>query len=84
MQTTIPPHHLQACVQALARADASDEMRPLACDLLTRLIRLNDTGRLSRDVLMLALDSLALVPELESHLEPLRIHAGTSKPADLG
>ncbi|RCW63643.1 hypothetical protein [Pseudorhodoferax soli] len=83
MQPNIPRDQLEQCLSALAHAEASDEMRSLAQDLLESLLRLQSADRLTKDVFMLALDSLALIPDLEPHIAGLKVHAGTSRPAEL-
>lgn len=76
---------LERCSSTLVDADTSDEMRALANDLMHTLLRLYDGGRLTRDVLLLPIDSLSLIPDLERDVAPLReaIGESTSAPAAL-
>lgn len=60
------------CRQALAEADASDELRELAEDLLDRLMGMHDARRLNGPVFLLALDSLEMVPGLQAPVQALR------------
>ena len=53
MHRQVTREQLEQCVRALAAADTSDEMRALAYDLLDKLLRMYDGGRLSREVLLL-------------------------------
>lgn len=74
---------LEQCSNTLVDAEATDEMRALANELVLKLLSLYDDGRLTRDVLLLALDSLSLIPDLERDVEQLRaaVSEGTSGPA---
>nr|WP_186329748.1 hypothetical protein [Variovorax boronicumulans] len=73
-------------MRTLAVADASDEMRALANDLLDKLLSMYDGGRLNREVLLLAMESLALIPALAECVERIRNQLGEapSKPGALG
>ena len=67
--------HLENCRTALAHADASDEMRQLASNLIDHLVEMHDAHRMRVSVLLLALDSLELVPGLEDAVNKLRATA---------
>ena len=67
--------HLEDCRTALADADASDEMRQLASNLIDHLVEMHDAHRMRVSVLLLALDSLELVPGLENAVNKLRATA---------
>jgi len=67
--------HLENCRTALAAADASDEMRQLASNLIDQLVEMHDAHRMRVSVLLLALDSLELVPGLETAVNKLRATA---------
>lgn len=67
--------HLENCRTALAAADASDEMRQLASNLIDHLVEMHDAHRMRMSVLLLALDSLELVPGLETAVNKLRATA---------
>ena len=67
--------HLENCRTALAAADASDEMRQLASNLIDHLVEMHDAHRMRVSVLLLALDSLELVPGLENAVNKLRATA---------
>jgi hypothetical protein len=83
MHRHVNREQLEQCRHALASAEASDEMHALADDLLDKLLRMHDSCRLSRDVLLLALDSLALIPDLAGCVDRIRAQAGElpSRPA---
>lgn len=83
MHRLFPRMLLEQCSNTLVNADTTDEMRLLGQDLLDRLMRLYDDGRLGLDVLLLALDSLPLIAELDGDLALLRAAVGesTSAPA---
>ena len=85
MHRQVTREQLEQCVRALAAADTSDEMRALGHDLLDTLLRMYDGGRLSREVLLLVLDSLALIPDLAACVERIRTQLGEapSKPGAL-
>lgn len=86
MHTDVTRDQLEQCRSALATADASDEMRALAGDLLDKLLRMHDGGRLGREVLLLVLDSLALIPDLGTFVDRLRsqVEENTSRPTPPG
>lgn len=67
--------NVERCRAALASADVSDDWRELATSLLDQLASMNDDGRLSLPALMLATDSLAMVPGLENFVAELRATA---------
>lgn len=83
MHQVFPRQLLEQCSVTLVDAEASDEMRALANELVLKLLSLYDDGRLTRDVLLLALDSLSLIPDLEQNAAQLRavVGEGTSSPA---
>lgn len=83
MHQVFPRQLLEQCSVTLVDAEASDEMRALANELVLKLLSLYDDGRLTRDVLLLALDSLSLIPDLEHDVAQLRaaVGEGTSSPA---
>jgi hypothetical protein len=85
MHRLFPRTLLEQCSNTLVNAVTTDEMRLLGQDLLDRLMRLYDDGRLGLDVLLLALDSLSLISELDGDLALLRAAVGesTSTPAAL-
>lgn len=66
---------LEDCRAVLADADASDEMRQLANNLLDHLLEMHDAHRMRVSVLLLALDSLELVPGMENAVSKLRATA---------
>ena len=72
MRTPQTRVNLENCRTALADADASDEMRQLASNLLDHLVEMHDAHRMRASVLLLALDSLELVPGLEECVAKLR------------
>ncbi|CAN7634664.1 hypothetical protein LJR039_004807 [Pseudorhodoferax sp. LjRoot39] len=80
MHRHVTREQLEQCRRALASADTSDEMRALASDLLDTLLRMYDGGRLSREVLLLVLDSLALIPDLVVCVDRIRARLGNSPP----
>ncbi|WP_156373260.1 hypothetical protein [Pseudorhodoferax sp. Leaf267] len=53
----------------------TDELRVLARDLLDHLLEMHDARRMRPSVLLLALDSLELVPGLEDPVRALRATA---------
>lgn len=85
MHRHVTRDQLEQCRHALAAAETSDEMRALANDLLDKLLRMYDGGRLGREVLLLVLDSLALIPDLAACVERIRTQLGDhpSKPGPL-
>lgn len=66
---------LEYCRRVVADADASDELRVLAGTLLDHLLEMHDAHRMRVPVLLLALDSLELVPGLEDCVSQLRATA---------
>lgn len=64
--------NLLRCLAVVEDADVSDEMRQLATDLLDHLVEMHDAHRMRASVLLLALDSLELVPGLEECVAKLR------------
>lgn len=85
MHRHVTREQLEQCRHVLAAAETSEEMRALGNDLLDRLLSMHDGGRLSREVLLLVLDSLALIPDLAACVERIRVHVGESpsKPGPL-
>lgn len=63
---------LEQCRAIVADADVSDELRLLARNLIEHLIEMHDARRMRGSVLLLALDSLELVPGLEDSVQQLR------------
>lgn len=63
---------LEHCRSVVADADVSDELRVLARNLLDHLLEMHDAHRMRASVLLLALDSLELVPGLEDCVSKLR------------
>lgn len=60
------------CRTVVADANVDDELRALARDLLDHLLEMHDAQRMRASVLLLALDSLQLVPGLEDCVSELR------------
>lgn len=58
----------------LAGAEVSDEVRQLASKLIDHLLEMHDAKRLRISVLLLALESLELVPGMEDCVNGLRAH----------
>lgn len=83
MHRIVPRQLLEQCSNTLVDAEATDEVRALANDLVLKLLSLYDDGRLTRDVLLLALDSLSLIDDLEHDVAQLRaaVSESTSSPA---
>lgn len=63
---------LEKCRTVVADADVSDELRLLARNLIDHLLEMHDARRMRGAVLLLALDSLELVPGLEDCVAKLR------------
>jgi hypothetical protein len=63
---------LQQCRAVVAEADVTDELRLLARNLIDHLLEMHDAWRMRGSVLLLALDSLELVPGLEDCVAKLR------------
>ncbi|KQP17768.1 hypothetical protein [Pseudorhodoferax sp. Leaf267] len=66
---------LEHCLAVVQDADVDDELRTLARTLLEHLLDMHDARRMRVSVLLLALDSLALVPGLEDCVRQLRATA---------
>lgn len=66
---------LVRCRRIVADAGVTDELRVLARDLLDHLLEMHDARRMRPSVLLLALDSLELVPGLEDPVRALRATA---------
>lgn len=66
---------LEECRAIVADAAVSDEFRLLARNLLDHLLEMHDGNRMRASVLLLALDSLELVPGLEDAVNKLRATA---------
>ncbi|WP_147283035.1 hypothetical protein [Pseudorhodoferax soli] len=59
----------------MASADVNDELRQLGSDLICHLLAMHADGRLNPQILLLALQSLELVPGLEDAVSKLRATA---------
>lgn len=66
---------LEQCRAVVADADVSDEMRHLARNLIDHLLEMHAARRMRGSVLLLALDSLELIPGLEDSVQRLRATA---------
>jgi hypothetical protein len=75
MQTPETRACLEECRAIVADADISDELRLLGRNLLDHLLEMHDAHRMRASVLLLALDSLELVPGLEDAVQKLRAAA---------
>lgn len=73
---------LKHCRSVVADADESAELRVLARNLLDHLAELHDADRMRVSVLLLALDSLELVPGLEDCVSKLRATAAREQAQD--
>lgn len=60
------------CRAVVADSNVDVELRVLARDLLDHLLEMHDARRMRASVLLLALDSLELVPGLEDCVNKLR------------
>lgn len=75
MQSPATRETLEHCRRVVAEADTNDELRVLAGNLIDHLLEMHDAHRMRVSVLLLALDSLELVPGLEDCVSKLRATA---------
>jgi hypothetical protein len=75
MQTPATRACLEECRAVVADAEVSEELRLLGRNLLDHLLEMHNGNRMRASVLLLALDSLALVPGLEDAVSKLRATA---------
>ncbi|PZP92660.1 MAG: hypothetical protein DI587_31380 [Variovorax paradoxus] len=66
---------LEQCRAVVADADVDDELRQLGMDLIGHLLAMHAEQRLNSQILLLALQSLELVPGLEDAVQKLRAAA---------
>lgn len=66
---------LEQCRTIVADAEVADELRLLARNLIDHLLEMHDARRMRGSVLLLALDSLELVPGMEDCVAKLRATA---------
>jgi hypothetical protein len=66
---------LERCRAVVADADVNDELRQLGSDLIGHLLAMHADKRLNPQILLLALQSLELVPGLEDAVSKLRATA---------
>jgi hypothetical protein len=66
---------LEQCRAVVADADLNDELQQLGSDLIGHLLAMHADKRLNTQILLLALQSLELVPGLEDAVSELRATA---------
>nr|WP_145550065.1 hypothetical protein [Variovorax boronicumulans] len=63
---------LEECRVVVADADVDDDQRQLGLDLIGHLLAMHADRRLNSQILLLALQSLEMVPGLDDQFERLR------------